>query len=257
MDFIFEMRTDIGIKKSTNQDSLCVKKARTDKGEVLMAVMCDGMGGLEKGEVASACVVKSFSKWFDTFLPTVIGTSDCFGEIKNSWTRLIKELNNDIADYGKKFGVNLGTTLTAFLILEDGKYIIGHVGDSRAYHIGNDFLKILTKDQTLVAHEVSIGKLTEEEAKHDPRRNILLQCIGASRFVEPDFVQGQAGIGQCYMLCSDGFRHVIEDSEFIEAFAPSANADKTRMMKNIVDILEKNKSRGESDNISVILLKTV
>lgn len=257
MNCIFEMLTDVGTRKNTNQDSLCVKKARTNKGEIIMAVMCDGMGGLEKGEVASAYVVKKFSEWFETFLPTVIESPDLFEEIQYSWSREIKTLNNNILDYGKRLGINLGSTLTVFFMVEDGRYIIGHVGDSRAYCIENDSLNILTSDQTLVAYEVKIGKLTKEQAEVDPRRNVLLQCIGASRFVEPDFIYGKASNNQCYMICSDGFRHVVSNDEFIRAFSPSVNNDVDAIRKNISNLVEVNKARGEGDNISVILMRTI
>ena len=69
MNYLFALHTDVGIKKKTNQDSLCVKEASTPNGNILMALVCDGMGGLEKGEVASATIIKAFSKWFQEELP--------------------------------------------------------------------------------------------------------------------------------------------------------------------------------------------
>ena len=68
MKFNVAIHTDVGIRKETNQDSLCLKQAETDKGVILLAIICDGMGGLEKGEVASATVITAFSKWFETEL---------------------------------------------------------------------------------------------------------------------------------------------------------------------------------------------
>lgn len=257
MDFLFQLHTDKGILKETNQDSLCVKKACTDKGNVLMAIVCDGMGGLEKGEVASATVICRFAEWFDHELPKLICENDIFAEVEYMWSRMIKGLNHDISDYGKSHGINLGSTVTAILFLENGSYLIGHVGDSRVYCIENDRLEVLTKDQTVVANDVSMGRITEEQAKEDPRRNVLLQCVGASRVVEPDFVKGQARTDQCYMLCSDGLRHVIENDEFINAFSPSNNMNNEEMKRNIVEITEENKKRGETDNISTILIKII
>ena len=141
------------------------------------------------------------------------------------------------------------------IVFEDGKYLIGHVGDSRAYKISNSEISILTKDQTIVANEVRLGKLTPEEAARDPRRNVLLQCVGASRIVEPEYVGGTVELGACYMLCSDGFRHEISAAEIQNAFAPIANRDAAQMQTNIIRLIELNKSRGETDNITALLIK--
>ena len=232
MKFLSQLHTDIGTTKETNQDSLCVKKALTEKGEVIMVVVCDGMGGLEKGEVASATVAYRFSKWFESDLPGLLDKEDVFGAIRYDWLSIIKTLNSDISAYGKEHHISLGSTVTAMLILEDGEYIIGHVGDSRAYCIDNE-IKILTEDHTVVANEVKTGRITAEQAKTDPRRNVLLQCVGASRYVEPDFIRGSAVTNQCYMLCSDGFRHFVESEEFLKILSPENNDSKESIKRNI------------------------
>ena len=99
--------------------------------------------------------------------------------------------------------------------------------------------------------------MTQEEAERDPRRNMLLQCIGASKTVKPDFVDGTVSENECYMLCSDGFRHMITEDEIKAAFAPSVNATEEQMKSNIIKLIELNKERNETDNISAILIKTV
>lgn len=257
MNFYYALHSDPGIKKETNQDSLCIKIAETLKGRILFAVVCDGMGGLEKGELASATIVNVFSRWFETDFPYSLANKDTLQDVKYRWGRMIKEQNQNIADYGRKKHIQLGSTFTAILVLEDGKYLIGHVGDSRAYRITDFSIDILTSDQTLVADKVRKGMLTPEQARRDPRRNVLLQCIGASKIVEPDFTTGQCMVNECYMLCSDGFRHVITPEEIQSTFAPSNNPDAMGMKRNIVRLTELNKQREETDNISAILIKTV
>lgn len=257
MNYIFSFYTDVGIKKSTNQDSCCVLEAETGKGKLLFAVLCDGMGGLEKGEVASATIINAFSNWFENSLSNDLGTDNPLEEIKYEWDRMIKELNQKIAEYGRNNHIQLGSTITSLLVLEDGNYIIGHVGDSRAYKITNSEVSVLTEDQTLVAREVKMGRMTPEEAKKDSRRNVLLQCIGASKIVEPAFYFGQVSIGDCYMLCSDGFRHVITEDEIINSFSPAVNADEGTMKEHIKQLIELNKERGETDNITSILIKVI
>lgn len=257
MNFVVELHTDVGIKKTTNQDSMCIKEARTDNGTVFLAVICDGMGGLEKGEVASATVIHAFSNWFEQELPYALSKKEYIEEVRYRWERIIKEQNQNIADYGRKSRIQLGSTITALLFFEDGRYLIGHVGDSRAYRITNENINILTEDQTVVAKEVRQGEITPEQAECDPRRNVLLQCIGASRIVEPDFIVGQYEVNECYMLCSDGFRHVVSPNEIKEAFSPVNNTDEKQMKQNIIRMIECNKEREETDNISVILIKTI
>ncbi|HBM98601.1 MAG TPA: serine/threonine-protein phosphatase [Ruminococcus sp.] len=257
MNYLFSLHSDVGIKKDTNQDSLCIKQAQTDKGNLLLAIVCDGMGGLEKGELASATLIKTFSEWFENELPYLLAKDNSYGEIRYRWDRIIKEQNQIIGEYGREHHIALGTTISVLLILEDGKYLIGHVGDSRVYKITDESIEVVTFDQTVAANEVRRGRLTQEQAERDSRRNVLLQCIGASKTVEPDFITGYVNANECYMLCSDGFRHVITADEIREAFAPSNNLDETQIHKNIVKLVELNKEREEMDNISAILIKPV
>lgn len=257
MNYQIALHTDVGIRKETNQDCLCVKQAETDKGTILLAVVCDGMGGLEKGEVASATVINAFSNWFENELPFLLSKDSYFEDTKYRWDRIIKEQNQIIGEYGRKNHIQLGTTISAIVIFEDGKYIIGHVGDSRIYKITDDQIEVLTLDQTLMAQKVRNGTMTKEEAERDPRRNMLLQCVGASKTVEPDYIEGSVNANECYMLCSDGFRHVVTAEEIKKTFAPSANTTEDVMKNNIVKLVELNKERNESDNISAILVKSV
>ena len=257
MKYRIAVQTDVGIKKETNQDSCCIKEAVTDKGTVIMALICDGMGGLAKGEVASATLIKAFSSWFENELPSILAMPQPLDEIEYRFGRIIKEQNQNIAAYGRGLGLQLGSTITAMLILWDNRYIIAHVGDSRAYKITDGAVRVLTEDQTVVAKEVRQGKLTPEQAETDPRRNVLLQCVGASRIVEPEFYFGSVAPDECYMLCSDGFRHVITNDEILNAFAPCRNSTEEQMNARVVDLIELNKFRHENDNITALLIKTV
>lgn len=256
MEFEFALKTDVGIKKENNQDSCCIREAVTDEGTVFMAIICDGMGGLAKGEVASATLIKVFSDWFETELPLILATDSPLAEVEYRWDRIIKEQNQNIAAYGKSLRIQLGSTITAILILENGQYIVGHVGDSRAYRITNTNIEVLTEDQTVVAKEVKQGRLTPEQAELDPRRNVLLQCVGASRIVNPEFYYGDVQSNECYMLCSDGFRHVITKEEILKAFAPENNKTEAEMSEHISELIELNKFRHENDNITALLIKT-
>lgn len=251
MDVLTAVYTDIGIKKETNQDSLCVKVADTSVGKVVLAVVCDGMGGLSKGEVASASVIHAFSDWFEKELPLYLAKNE-WNDIQYHWDRMIKEQNQRIAAYGRKVNIQLGTTLTALLIIDTKFMLIGHVGDSRVYRINKE-LEVITDDQTVVGREVKRGNMTPDQAKLDPRRNVLLQCIGASKLVEPDYIKSRAVPGDVYLLCSDGFRHMITNDEIYHAFSPHVTFDEDYLENKAKELVELNKQRNETDNITAVL----
>ena len=118
-------------------------------------------------------------------------------------------------------------------------------------------MKQLTQDQTLMAREISRGNLTPERAENDPRKNVLLQCIGASKIVEPEFYSGKMDEKACYLFCSDGFRHAITEAEIHSTLVPRENQSEDAMKSNLVKLIELNKEREETDNITAILIKTV
>lgn len=250
--FLTAVDTDIGISKSTNQDSVIVKHAAYEGGEVLMAIVCDGMGGLSKGELASAVVVQAFSKWFNESLPYEL-TDVHMDVIGGKWSLMLKDLNIRIAEYGNRMGVRLGTTFSGILFVKD-QYVIVHVGDSRVYHIDSS-VKLLTTDHTFVAREVNRGTMTLDQAKIDKRRNLLLQCVGASDVVTPEVLCGNTKKG-IYMLCTDGFRHEITEAEMYESLNPIYQTNKQTMQDNARYLIDQVKSRNERDNISVVLIKT-
>lgn len=255
MQYIGSAVTDIGIIKKTNQDSVCLKVAEAKgKGQVAMAAICDGMGGLSKGELASATVIRYFSDWFDKELPLRLSKYS-WKDLSAEFDKMIKGLNYKIIDYGRKVGTSLGTTLSLILIIED-KYMIAHVGDSRVYKITNK-IEQLTEDQTYVAREIKLGHMTPQQAAVDPQRNMLLQCVGASTVVEPAFYYGNVTPGDVFVLCSDGFRHVISNEEIFENLNYSNIPEIKNMQDNSRYLIELNKRRNERDNISVAVLKCI
>ncbi len=254
MNFIVSASTDVGNTKQTNQDSLNVKTFTINGEQVVFAIICDGMGGLEKGEVASASMVKAFSGWALNRFPQLCGTCLQDEMIRREWSELITEYNAKISLYGRKSAISLGTTVTVML-LTGSRYYIGQVGDSRAYEI-RDSAVVLTRDQTVVAMEVEQGVLTPEQAEKDPRRSVLLQCIGASETVYPEFFFGDVKKDVVYMLCSDGFRHEVAAEEIAAYFHPDRMVSVGTMRANELALIEMNKQRQERDNISVITIRT-
>lgn len=251
MEYIQSYFTDIGIKRKTNQDSLALLKADTDFGEVLFAVICDGMGGHQSGELASKTIIKKFEKWFKTEFPAMLYNGLDFDVLKINWTRLIKECNLLLVRYGEQNGIEVGSTLTAFLFVQN-RYFAAHVGDSRGYEISAHMAKQITNDHSLLADAVRKGILTEEEARRDKRRNILLECVGITKSINIDFYTGEVVQKHTYILCSDGFWHRISEQEFLHYLTGAQFKDNKMLRMHLNYLVDQVKQRGEKDNISVI-----
>lgn len=254
MNFLISGNTDMGTTKSTNQDSLSVKIINSRQGRMAFAILCDGMGGLDKGEVASASVIRAFDNWVLNDLPVLCNAPIEDKVLHAQWEKIVKEQNRTIKAYGARQGVRLGTTAVVMLITQSRYYIL-NVGDSRAYEL-SDTIRQLTNDQTFIAREIALGNMTEEQAMQDERRNVLLQCIGASDEVFPDMFFGDVKENAVYMLCSDGFRHEISADEIFEKLRPEMLMDNHMMNANATNLIELNKMRKERDNISVALVRT-
>lgn len=134
MRFKVAAHTDVGIRKDTNQDSYCVLQAETENGDVLMATVCDGLGGLESGELASATIVKAFAKWFEEELPLLLPLPTVLQDARYQWSRMIKSKIRRLVNTAAAPD-SPGSTISVILLLEDGRYLIGQVGDSRVYKV--------------------------------------------------------------------------------------------------------------------------
>lgn len=251
MRFTATVDTDIGNGRSTNQDSSLMKHAICGGKEILLAMVCDGMGGLSKGELASATVIRRFREWFDRDMEKELEALD-MRHIGQQWQRLIQDIHKEILLYGARAGICLGTTFTGILFVDD-RYLVGHVGDTRAYYLNRGIWQ-LTEDETLVAREVRRGVMTVEQAKKDSRRNVLLQCIGASGTVFPRIRYGTARQG-VYLICSDGLCHEITEQELAKTLHPDNLMDKEAMHLVSRYLIELVKARREQDNITAILVK--
>ncbi len=261
MSYKVDAYSDIGTKKNVNQDALLIKQAKAkDIGNICMGVLCDGMGGLSCGEVASSAFVNRMDDWFKTELPSLLMLSDAtekldtaidedfsskiLKRVQGHWSSIVTQMNNKLRDYGAKNGMRLGTTVVAILILGD-YYLTMNVGDSRAYKFNKKQLAQVSHDQSYVQQQVELGRMTEEEALHSDKKSMLLQCIGASEIVQPEFFTGEVERNLHFMLCSDGLWRKLEAKEIVE-IAPQKNG-----IKRLTDLVI---SRGETDNISGLII---
>ena len=254
MNFLIAAETDRGNIKPTNQDSLLVQSISTAQGGITLAVLCDGMGGLQKGEDASSTLIHGFKVWAEKRLSVLCERTLNLQAIAQDWDVIVQRCNLRLKAYGAEQNLKLGTTVTALLLTNSG-YLIMNVGDSRCYQITDRLLQ-LTKDQTVVQREVDNGIITQEQAENDRRRSILLQCVGASEVVVPEFFYGSVCLNAVYMLCSDGFRHVISPEEIFAALNPQTNLNEEGMHQNLRSLIDLNKQRGERDNISALTIRT-
>lgn len=255
MNYIAMASSEAGLVKETNQDSYFAEVGSGVCGKLAFAIVCDGMGGLEKGEVASASVVQAFRRWALEKLPSLAQTGIEDQLIRNEWLDIALNFNEKLKQYGRENQLRLGTTLTALLLTEN-RYYCMNVGDTRAYEITNRLTQI-TSDHTVIAREMELGNITEEESKTDPRRSVLLQCIGASDEIFPDFFFGEVKRNAVYLLCSDGFRHEITEVEIYSYLRAEVCFSAEAMKRNLDALIQMNMERMETDNITAVAIRTL
>ena len=255
MKFQIAYHSDIGNTKKVNQDSVGFKEIEFDERRYAMAVVCDGMGGLQKGEMASATVVKNLLEWFENEFPSVNNDFE-YASIQRELEDKITKCNRALNDYGADEGLQLGTTLSALLMRDDGQYLIANVGDSSIYLVNREGAVQLTQDQTFRAREIMNNRMTVEEAKESKYKNVLTQCIGVNENLEILFYRGKALAGEFFVACSDGFRHFLSETDLYNSLFEVVDSDNEEEWKQkLIDITESNKQKGEKDNISSVILK--
>lgn len=255
MRFLTAAETRTGRRKKGNQDAALVMQGERPGETVLAAAVCDGMGGLERGEAASAAMVRLIEDWFRNRLPA-LSSGAPQGELwREEWTRLADRANLLISRYGRGEGIRLGTTC-ALLFIRGSRFLIMNVGDSRVYRIRADIRQI-TRDHTYVQREVDLGRMTPDEAENDGRRSILLQCIGSGGPIRPDFFSGGISPGEVFLICSDGFRNRLRERELCQALRPEDMISKGAMAERIGRLIDLGVRRGEADDMSAVLVKTL
>lgn len=247
--------TDIGTSRSSNEDGVLINVIDTVHGRMVLAVLCDGMGGLSCGDVASTFMIRAFENWSQEELPDLCRVTLTDSVVRTSWERLIETCSREIQMYGNRNNMRLGTTIVAILITQV-RYYVMNVGDSRAYELTEDGIRQLTEDQTVVNNQVRMGILSREEAQRDPNRHVLSQCVGASKEVYPEMFFGVARKDAVYLLCSDGFYNQMLPCEIQESLRPSELCNDYIMTQRSLELIEQDKRRGEHDNITVALVRT-
>lgn len=245
MTYIFSYYTDKGKRKGENQDSLLISQAKYQGQDIMLAAVCDGMGGLQSGEIASAAVITRLSKWFQSCFERLAEQEDFEDALYDSWELLLQDIHKKLRGYGQDHGLRMGTTLTAMLLWGED-YYIAHVGDSRIYEMKEQIIQ-LTADQILAQFD----KAVQKSGKH-----ILTQGIGCSTAIRPAYYSGKAKEDAVYLLCTDGFRNQVSSTEMREAFLVGRLNCEGEMMEQLQSIAKLVMERGERDNMSAIAIRT-
>lgn len=245
--------TDKGTQRKTNQDACCIEVANSQFGEVAMAVMCDGVGGLSLGELASSSVVRRFASWFHEELPGLIPTMtegfDLYA-VRDSWQLLIARVNDDLRAEAKSRDTLLGTTLTS-LIACDGMFLVAHVGDCRAYRVEENRCVRLTRDQTLLTKLLAEGRVDHAEACTHPARHVILQAVGVTEQLEPAYTRGSYSDDDLFVLASDGAYGDMDNDDLRKAFASVDRTDETGLRTACKVLIARRMRDGATDNLSV------
>jgi protein phosphatase len=229
--------------RKRNEDSLYIPDGRGLDGLVIVA---DGMGGYNAGDVASAmgvqvaCNIVAAARALSP-APTA--------EYTVRWA--FNEANRAILEYAgtNEFYQGMGTTMT-IACYEDGRWVIGNVGDSRAYLARNGAISQITTDHSLVQLMVERGRMTPEEARVHPYRNVITRSIGAEAFCGSDIFKIDAQPDDVLVMCSDGLSNYLTDADMLALLKPGEPLETAaEAMMNL------SLERGGSDNITVAMAR--
>jgi protein phosphatase len=237
--FTCAARTDVGIVRSGNEDNYLML---ADRGVFIVA---DGMGGHAAGEVASEMAVRIISKELGSLRGL---TDETVGERIRVAIRAANEaiFDRTLAEHDKR---GMGTTVTTLTLLPR-RYLIGQVGDSRAYLLRDGQFLQLTKDHSYVQEQVDAGLLTPEQARVHPYSNVITRCVGASNEVVADVYFGSLRAGDVLLLASDGLTGMLEDEQLTRILS-SDGAPQTWVDRMITEA----NRRGGLDNITAIIVR--
>lgn len=237
-------RTDTGRARPTNQDAYVCGRL---SDRAVFAVVCDGMGGANGGNIASAMAVKVISDRI------VVGYRDGMAEasVHNLFESAVSAANVEIYDAACADPElrGMGTTVVAAILTADTAYI-AHVGDSRAYRLsaGEQTIEQITKDHSVVQAMVEKGQLTQTEAKNHPRKHFITRALGVEETVECDYTVLTMEADQLLLICTDGLTNMVETDDIKTAIFSSD-------MEEAADrLIAAANMQGGSDNITVALL---
>ncbi|PKO47895.1 MAG: protein phosphatase [Betaproteobacteria bacterium HGW-Betaproteobacteria-22] len=243
--------TDVGLLRSHNEDAVA------SDASIGFVMLADGMGGYQAGEVASEIAVLTIAaelKEAIVMAASVEGAGD--NRFKLSPSHIIEEAvshaNDAIYRVSQEFAqcAGMGTTLVVGLFANN-HFVVGHVGDSRAYRLRKHVLTQITEDHSLLQEQINAGLLSKEQAKFSTYRNLVTRAVGIEPDVELEIHTHDVEVGDIYLLCSDGLTDLVDD----EAIASVLNTPTFSLYDTARALINLANEHGGKDNISVILAK--
>ena len=233
--------TDIGGYRETNQDKY---DFGTFPSGDSWAVVCDGMGGVSGGQIASELCVErvasAIKRGYRENLSVKAARNLLQSAITTANTVVFEKAQAEPEYHG------MGTTVVAVIVVKSIA-IIAHVGDSRAYHIAGNIIKQITKDHSLVQLMIDNGKITPEEALTHPDKNIITRAVGVVNFVDVDFDVSDLKSGEKLLICTDGLSGSVNDEEMISITNEYSNSSAEKLV-------EKALLNGSRDNVTVVVM---
>ena len=243
--FNFFGQTDIGRKKENNEDAFVAQPIWNDN--LFLAVVIDGVGGYDGGEVAAEIAQKE--------IPSTLEASSN-GERIDLLAEAVTAANNAIFERRKVEFPNMSCVLSAIIIdAELNQINMVHVGDTRVYQFHDSELRKLSHDHSVVGYMEEIGRLSEEQAMNHPERNVISRDVGSKlhRVGDDDFIESNVFPllpNSVFLLCSDGLTDLVTSAEIISILEQS-NLSLEKKVNMLVDLANK---KGGKDNITVVLV---
>lgn len=234
--------TDKGKVRSSNQDAVATG---VFSDGALWAIVCDGMGGANGGNIASRLAVEYISASLKAGYRENMGESS----IKNLLETAIYAANIRVFDKSRESSElsGMGTTVVVAIVTEKEAYF-SHVGDSRAYLIDSEKITQITRDHSIVQSMIEEGKISAEEAKHHPRKNVITRALGVDESVVPEFTVCDFKKNEKILLCTDGLSNYVDANELKEFLSKDQDGDYS---KQLVDLANDN---GGGDNITAAVI---
>ena len=238
---IIHSKIDKGIVRNSNQDAFIAGQLAEN---ITFAIVCDGMGGANAGNIASEIAVKTVSEYLYNSFRDNMTLTDFERTLKNAISSAnLLIFNKAVKDDTLK---GMGTTIVA-AIVKDNDAIIAHVGDSRIYLL-NDEIKQLTKDHSIVQTLIENGEISPDDAKHHPRKNVITRALGVEAEVVADFDELTLNTNDTLLLCTDGLTNYVPEANIYEIFKQN---DLSLVSETLVSKANEN---GGGDNITVVTL---
>lgn len=231
--------SNIGAKRNVNQDSYLAANIEKDGEVYYIFAVADGLGGHRSGEVASKLAI-------DKIKEKVMEIDDYTDYAQAN--AFVNQINREIIREGVLDPEQLGMATTLTMAIVHGNHmVIYHVGDSRAYRITGSGIERLTKDHSLVQALIDRGRITPDEAKTHPQKNIITRALGTDESIKTDLFEYKLYPGDEILLCSDGLYNMVPEDEIQKLVMENTMAEATRKLVNLAN------HNGGTDNITVIV----